>query len=536
MFKSIVKKLKYQFVKNNIESNTSEEQTYELKPELSKHLEENVRSISEYMGNSSDVIVRDICISGKRDMNAALIFIDGMVNVSIINKHIIEPLNSSDNRELFSDRVTKDDLVILKTRVLSASQVTQASNLKSLLDGILSGSAALFIDNSSEALIIDCKGWEKRAITEPVTDVVVRGPREGFTENLRTNTALLRRKIKNSDLTIENMVLGQRTRTTVCLAFIRGIANTDVLKEVRKRIKRINSDAILESGYIEQFIEDAPFSIFSTIAYTEKPDAVAAKLLEGRIAVFIDGTPFVLTVPMLFIESFQSSEDYYSRPYFMSMLRLVRFLSFLVTTLSPAFYVAITTFHQELIPDDLLFTMAAAREGIPFPAAIEAGIMIFAFEVLREAGLRLPRPMGQAISIVGALVMGEAAVSAGLIGAPMVIVIAITSVAIFVVPNQSDAAAILRVAYLILAATFGGVGVTIGLLATLVHLSSLKSFGAYYLSPVLPFIGEDMKDSFIRFPIWYMKKRPKSLFSKDETRTSDSVPASAVSDKVKKKN
>jgi len=260
-------------------------------------------------------------------------------------------------------------------------------------------------------------------VEEPDTEAVVRGPREGFTENLKTNTALLRRKIKNPNLRFELIKLGNQTNTNVCITYIKGICNEKFVTEARKRLKHIKTDSILESGYIEAFIEDAPYSPFATVANSEKPDVTAAKILEGRLAVLVDGTPIALTVPYLFMEGFQSSEDYYSRPYYVTLVRWIRFLAFFITVYLPSLYVAATTFHQELIPTPLLVTMIAAKEGTPFPAFVEALLMGLIFEILREAGVRMPRPIGQAVSIVGALVIGEASVSAGLIGAPMVIIV-----------------------------------------------------------------------------------------------------------------
>jgi len=246
-------------------------------------------------------------------------------------------------------------------------------------------------------------------------------------------------------------------------------------------------------------------------------------VLEGRVAIVVDGTPFVLTAPYLFMESFQAAEDYYFRPYFATLLRLIRIIGYAVTIIAPAFYVAVTTYHQELIPTELLITMASAREGVPFPAFVESLVMIIVFEILREAGIRLPRPVGQALSIVGALVIGESAVSAGLIGAPMVIVVAITAVSGFVVPNQADSAAVLRIILLILGSSFGGFGMTIGMLGLLVHMSALESFGFSYLSPSVPFVAEDSKDAIIRAPLWMMIGRPKGM-AVDKQRKKYTVP------------
>ncbi|HEX3030424.1 MAG TPA: spore germination protein, partial [Clostridia bacterium] len=294
------------------------------------------------------------------------------------------------------------------------------------------------------------------------------------------------------------------------------------ISEIKIRLNRIHTDAVLESGYIEAFIEDAPFSIFSTVGNSEKPDTAAAKILEGRAAILVDGTPFVLTVPMLFIESFQSSEDYYSRPFYSSLVRAIRYLGYFITIIAPAAYVALTTFHQELIPTLLLFTVAAGHEGIPFTSVIEALIMIVIFEILREAGVRLPKPIGSAVSIVGALVIGESAVSAGLIGPIMVIVVALTAISSFVIPAQTDSASILRYFLLILAGLIGGFGIIMGVLLVFIHLASLRSFGTPYLSPIAPFVPTDMKDSFIRMSLRKMVTRPSLIGSnRYRQKTSD---------------
>jgi spore germination protein KA len=320
------------------------------------------------------------------------------------------------------------------------------------------------VDGVAEVLVLSTVGWEKRAIEEPPSEVVVRGPREGFTETLRTNTALLRRKIRNPNLTFEIMNIGKQTKTEVCIVYIRGIAYDSLVAELKRRLQRIKTDSILESGYIEEFIEDAPFSIFETVDYTERPDAIAGKVLEGRVAIIINGTPVVLTVPAIFLEFFQSPEDYYLRSYYSTLVRLVRYAAFAFSLLSPAIYVALVTFHQELLPTPLLISIAAAKEGVPFPAAFEAISMGLVFEILREAGIRQPRPIGQAVSIVGALVIGQAAVTAGFVSAPMVIVVALTAIASFVTPKLSDLTALLRILLTIMAGCLGAFGIMIGLL------------------------------------------------------------------------
>jgi spore germination protein KA len=262
------------------------------------------------------------------------------------------------------------------------------------------------------------------------------------------------------------------------------------------------------------------------VGNSERPDTIAGRLLEGRAAIIVDGSPFVLTVPMVYIENFQSSEDYYIRPYYASALRFIRVVSFIITILAPALYVALTTFHQELIPTQLLFTMTAGLAGVPFPALVEALLMVVTFDILKEAGIRLPKPVGSAISIVGALVIGESAVSAGLIGPFMIIVVSITAISSFVVPAQPDSIALMRYLFLVLAGFLGGFGIIMGLLFMLVYLVSLKSFGMYYLSPVVPYNKQGMKDCFVRMPLWKMVKRPFTPDSQNDIRRRERVSVS----------
>lgn len=479
-----------------------------LPQSLSSNLTKNKSIIKKALGISSDVVIRDIIIGKDTCENkATLIFVEGLVDHNNINENILNPLMSIDTAS-FCDK--KYDLQTIKD-IITIDCIQEVLTFQDLYDSTLSGNTILLMPNSNKALSLNTKGWESRGISEPKTEAVVRGPREGFTETIRYNTALLRRKIKDHNLVMEKLVIGEVTKTTINIAYIKGIVNPALIDEIKNRLSRIKTDAILESGYIEEYIEDNPFSPFSTVANSEKPDVVAAKILEGRAAIFVDGTPFVLTVPMLFIESFQSAEDYYSRAYYTSIVRSLRFLSFLISILSPATYVALTTFHHELIPTPLLITMASAHEGIPFPSVIEVLGMGMVFEILREAGVRLPRPIGQTVSIVGALVLGEAAVTAGLVSAPVVIVIGITAIASFVTPSHADVAPILRLFLTISAGFMGGFGIIFVLLATLIHLCTLRSFGIPYFSPLEHYSPDDLKDVFVRFPMWAMINRPDRI-------------------------
>ncbi|HWQ75005.1 MAG TPA: spore germination protein [Syntrophomonas sp.] len=496
------------------------ETSAENKVKINKKLPENLKSLKAALGDAQDLKVHLFRFGSDNGLSGAIIFIDGLISDSILTDAILRPLKNwrmEDNRL----PVKTNLLDVLEQEVLCASCIKNAVSVPELAAGCLSGDTILLVDGCAGGLVINSKGWEKRAVSEPQSESVVRGPREGFTENLRTNTSLIRRKIRNGQLKVEQMTVGRKTQTGVCLMYLDGVANPKVVETVKYRINNLDVESILETGYIEEYIEDAPFSPFGTIGYSEKPDVVAAKILEGRIAIAVDGTPFVMTAPMLFAESFQTAEDYYARSLYSSLIRILRFIAFMITVFAPAVYIALVSFQQELIPTTLLFSFAKAREGTPFPAFIEAIIMVFAFEILREAGVRLPRPVGQAISIVGALIMGDAAVNAGIVGAPMVIVIAITAVAGFLVPALNDVGSMLRILMMAMAAFIGFYGVAFGFLGMLVHLATLESFGVPYLGN---FDGDDAKDTLIRMPLWSMTRRPKGIARCDTTRGRRFIP------------
>jgi spore germination protein KA len=329
---------------------------------------------------------------------------------------------------------------------------------------------------------------------------------------LRINTSLVRRKIKDPRLWLETISIGSITKTNVTMMYLNGIAKPSVIDEARSRLKAIDIDGVLEGGYIEEQIEDSKYSIFPTVFNTELPDSVAAQLLEGKVAILVDGTPNVLLVPTQFVSFVQSSEDYYQRALYSSLLRLLRFVSGFISLLLPSLYIAITTFHRDMLPTSLLISLAAQREGVPFPAFIEAVAMEITFEILREAGLRMPRAIGQAVSVVGTLVIGQAAVEAGIVSAAMVIVVSVTAISTFTVPaySMSIPVRMLRFAFMGLAASFGLFGIIMGFFTLLLHLCSLRSFGEPYMAPLSPFIAAEQQDALIRLPRWLHFKRPSS--------------------------
>lgn len=494
-------------------NNSSHGHQQEDQDSLSLILDENLQKVKNIFDESSDLVIREFRIGAHTSLNAFIILLNGLVDEKAVNADLINPLM------FLSHDIERDNLLAeIRESALSAARVKEVKSLDEIVDAILSGDTVLFIDQSNIALIVSMRGGNVRNVEEPSTEAVVRGPREGFVEGIGTNIALLRRKMKNPALKFFPLKIGRQTRTDVCVAYLKGIANDKIVQEVKTRLTKIHTDSILESGYIESFIEDAPLSPFPTVGAYEKPDIICAKLLEGRVAILVDGTPFVLTVPYLFIEAFQSSEDYYIRPFFATFLRWLRWLSFFFATTLPGLYVAITTFHQEFLPPALLVSIAAAHEGTPFPSVVEALLLNIIYEILREAGLRLPRPIGQAVSIVGALVIGEAAVSAGLVGAPMVVVVALTAISAFVVPTLIDISTLIRFALIILAGFSGLYGIMLGFIFFVTHQISLRSFGAPYMSPFAPSTFSDLKDVIIRAPLWAMRTRPRVLGEKDSNR------------------
>lgn len=482
---------------------------------LTKSLDKNINIFEEIFENNDSIIYRSFKDKTSNKKKYCVIFCDGMADKSSINEYIIDPIMKNEK--------SKYDIDDLLNNTICYSDMKRMDNIEELVDSILYGDTVLLEDKNNRAAVLDTKGWQVRSISEPESEVVVRGPREGFTESINVNLSLIRRKILSKDLKYKYKVLGKQTKTKICICYMENIASDQILQEVEKRLDDIDIDGILESGYIEELIRDEPLSPFSTIGYTERPDIVAANLLEGKIAVICDGTPAVLTLPFLFIEYFQANEDYYNNFIYASINRIIRYIGFFLTTSTPAIYLALVTYHQEMIPTPLLISISAAREGIPFPTVFEAIAMTFVFEVLREAGVRLPKPIGATISIVGALVLGDAAVNARFASAPIVIIIALTGISSFLVPKMLGPVLIIRVIFLLLASFLGLYGYIFGVIGLFIHLMSMRSFGVPYMMDLVSTKLQDMKDTSIRAPWWYMQYRPKFMSSKNRIRKKDST-------------
>ncbi|MBT2282799.1 spore germination protein [Paenibacillus polymyxa] len=491
---------------------------------LSTQLNVNEQMLRERFDQCSDVVFRPVTL-GKGN-NVLLLFMDGLVDKNIIDLAILKPLLEAQNEE---DQEEKHASQLIQSERLALVHTHMVSTLSEVIQGVLNSSVVVFTDGHDTAMVASMDGAKTRGVEEPASEAVIRGPREGFNESLRVNTSMIRRKIKSDALKTESMTIGDVTHTEVVICYIQGIVKESILDEVRSRLKRIRTDSILESGYIEEFIEDAPYSLFPTIQNTERPDTVAASLLEGKVAIITDGTPFVLIVPFTFWSGIQSAEDYYNPSLYSSAVRFVRILFIFISLFLPSLFVGIVNFHSQMIPTSLVLNFAAARENSPFPTVIETMLMEVTFEGLREAGIRLPKQIGSAVSIVGALVIGQAAVQAGIVSAPIVIIVAGTGIASFTIArlNLSHPLRMLRFVLLIFAGTLGLYGIALVTMALLLHITALRSFGVPYFSPLAPLNIPELKDAIWRSPQWKMYQRPLDTTSGHIRRPKGQKPAPA---------
>lgn len=482
---------------------------------INSSLSKNIELFMSIFRDEDTFIVRNIENQYNKSIKCSVLFVEEMVDISIINDNILKPVLQND-----SLKNSGDTIVQLQSMVINAGHIQKSPDVNTLTHSILKGNTVLLLEGSSEALIIGSIGVKSRAIEEPEAEKVVRGPREGFTEQIMTNLSLLRKRLETTDLKFRFMTVGIKSRTRICLCYMNSIVNPKILKELEDRINSIKIDSILASGYISDLIKDAPLSPFRTIGSTERPDIVVGKILEGRIAVIVDGTPVALTVPYLFLEYFQANEDYYINFYFSSVSRMLRILGFILTICVPAVYVALMTFHQEMIPTPLLISISAARQGVPFPTIVETFLLLMVFEILIETGTRMPTNIGQALSIVGALVLGQASVEAKIVSAPIVIVVAISGITSLMIPKIQGPALILRIVFLSLSAFMGFYGLIFGITGALLHLCEIRSLGVPYLLYLTSMDPKDLKDTLIRVPLKYMNYRPKLLSQNNKLRQS----------------
>lgn len=466
---------------------------------------------------NSDIDIRDFyIIAADKRFKAFLIYIDGMADSNSINHFILKPLMLRNQTNTYHKKINFNLENHISNCLLPQNKVTPIENFSQVVDDINVGNCVIFIDTLSIAYSVDVKGFKQRSISTPQNEIVIRGSQEAFVEALRTNTSILRRLINNENLIIENSIVGKISNTKVGICYMQNIASADLVSEVQYRINNLDVDALISAGQLEQLIQDNSSNIFPQIVATERPDRAVHSLLEGRVIVIVNGSPYALIMPGTFNDFLSSPEDVNLKYQFSNLAKAIRFIAAFLALLLPGIYVAITNYHHELIPTELLFAIAASRQAVPFPIIFELLFMEIAFELIREAGLRVPSPIGSTIGIVGALILGDAAVKANIVSPILIIIVALTALCSFSIPDLSlnFTFRILRFAYIFLGYLAGFLGIGLGLFVLLLSLSNLSSFGAPYISPYFASFGNKSTASSFNSPIWKREKRPRFLSAK----------------------
>ncbi len=469
---------------------------------------ETKQQLQELFHQSADIIYHDFFIGEKRALFA---YIDGIVNKAEIDRHIIVPLMECPP-ETF-------DVLTISRSISTAITVRAETNIDTLADCMTRGEAILIVDQEAEGFVFPVTKLEGRPVSEPPTSSILKGPREGFVESIKTNVTLLRKRIKTPAFTVKTLSVGKQTSTAVAVAYISGIARKDVVDAIIERIQGINIDGIVDSSYVARYIESRPFSIFKQTGASEKPDVVAGKLLEGRLAIIVDGSPIVLTVPFLIMEDFQSGDDYYRSPIRTSFVRIMRVLALVFALFLPALVVALEQFQFQMLPLKLLVTILSSVEGIPFTPLVEMLIALVLFEILNEASVRMPRYVGMAMSVVGAIVLGETAVNAGILSSIVVLITALSAIGLYAIPDQVDTFSVLRFLFVIIAGFLGLFGLVMAALATTAYLVNLEIYGVPYLAPFSPLVTNDLQDAITKADVKSMFFRPKVLKSPNKRRS-----------------
>lgn len=480
---------------------------------------------------NSDIVIREFILCARnRQYKSFLLFIDGMVDTDLVNNYVLKPLmlrNTANTYEGDEDRVVSEaktnNITVRKVKkfnileyisncLLPQNSLTESSTFDEIANGINAGNCALFVDTLNIAFNIDVKGFKQRSISTPQNEIVIKGSHEAFVENIRTNTSLLRRIINNESLIIQNTEIGNVTKTKCALCYIKDIANSDLVSEVEYRINNLQIDSLLSAGELEQLIVDSNDIGLPRVISTERPDTASRHLLQGRVIVIVNGTPYALIIPATLIDFLSTPEDVNLKPTFANFLKIIRLLGAVITLLLPGIYVAITSYHQEIIPTELLFSILSARENVPFPVIVEILLLEISFELIREAVLRVPSAIGSTIGIVGALVIGDAAVSASIVSPTLLIIVAITAIASFAIPDYSFGfhLRIFRFLFILLGFMAGFLGISLGLFVYISMLANMKSFGLNTTIPFAPYVSSKGNKYFIP-PIWKREYRPAYL-------------------------
>lgn len=481
-------------------------------------IQNKIATLKNFMNNSTDIRERRFKVGGK-DVDIAIVFIDNLVDGYMVQDHIIKPIMSNS----FEWPTNSDYASILETikdYMLYGDIVDEVYTLDEMSKGILEGKTLLLIEGSSKALLINTQSLPKRSIEEPQTEPAVKGPNEGFIESLKDNLALIRKRLKNPNLYVEIIHMGKQTNNKAALIYIKGTVNNKIATEVRSKLNSVKDYDIVSSEQLMDLMCPKPFSIFPLIQWTERPDKAVSCLLEGKVGVIYDNSRGMLIAPVTLSNLMQSPDDYYENWFIGTAITTIRYLSLLISIFLPAIYIAVTSFHPGMLPTTLLLSITGTRVGVPMPAFFEALLMAITLEILQEAGIRLPKVVGQTVSIVGGLVIGQSVVEAGIISPIMVIIISITAISSFAIPNYSLSLStrVLRIIFMILAAILGAFGISLGVLYLLGYMCSLRSFGIGFMEPITPYRFKDWKDSIFVAPQFFLKNRPEYLHSSYETK------------------
>ena len=475
--------------------------------------------VEKQFSKLNDISIREIDTGG---VKVRLYFVECLIDKNLIAGGVIRPILES--AEKLKAHGNKLDFLI--SRVISVPK-TERIGVSDALAKILAGNCVISIEDESELISVCLQGYQTRGITEPPTNSVLKGPREGFVEDLNVNISLIRRRLQTPDLHIFTTLIGRKSQTKVALVYLASCVSPQVLRELKKRLNKIDIDGVTASYYIESLIRNNSGKLFRQVGSTEKPDIAMAKILEGRIAIIVDGTPIVLSVPYVFLEDLQSSDDYYMHPARASMVRIMRFLGLILGVLLPGLYVALESFHYRILPIDFLLSLLSSIYAISFPPLIEILFVLFLFEILNEASIRMPKYLGMALSIIGALVLGDEAVKAGIITPPSIIVVAISGICLYIVPDQTPIMSLMRILFTLLGGFAGFFGVIMGLIFFVGMLTSINNFGAPLMAPFAPKVNSDLKDGLIKSSTKQMITRPMSFPNRNRVRQAPRSAAQA---------
>ncbi len=467
---------------------------------LSENLLQNIKVLKILLGDSDDIIFFDFKIG---DLNATAVYVDSITDKSMLGLEVLAPLK----------KLAEPITVGKAAKSITSANVKVSDNTSDAAEEILYGNTVIFIDGKKRALSVDLKKFESRAIAEAPTGFSIRGPRNGFVETIKINLSLIRRYVKSEQLKIENSQIGKYTKTSVSLIYISDLVNKELVEKVRKKLANISIDGIPDSSYISKFLNEKKYSLFKQVGSTERPDVFIERLLEGRVGILVDGSPFALTLPYLLIEDFQSSEDYYISRYRANGARLVRIVALLIAILLPSIYVAAQLFHLHLLPLNFLLTIISSIKGIPLSPSMEMFFIMLIFEILNETSVRMPKYVGMALGVVGALVLGETVVNAGIVSTPAVLIMALSGICIYTVPEIVETTSLLRLLFLLLAGSVGVYGIILISAFMLCYLTTLDNYGVPYMAPYSPLIQNDLQDGLLMQNVLDMKKRPESIGS-----------------------